>query len=239
MHPHLLARDGGCTGGSCPAVYDNDPDLLLDELAVVGKRAGDGLAARLGARVAHDEATVTISREIVAAALRPADEPAEPGELQAQFETFSWSAFRLEALQHYEGTGPAPEWAALVKANRRWGKNHQRVHVITEPLSPAMREEVTEGYPGNVAAGEDIGIIAVAAGDWPAGVPREDFWLFDSSRLYLMRYNPDGSWAGATRVSDPARVVEACRARDAAIQGAIPWLAYIASRPELQRRLAQ
>lgn len=238
MHPRTLAR-AGCTGGSCPAVYDNDPDLLPEEIAVVGNQTVPGLRRRLAEKIASHEGLVVINRELVAEALRPKDEPAEPGELQAQFETFSWSAFRLEALQHYVGTGPAPEWAALVKANRRWGKNHQRVHVITEPLSPAMREEVTEGYPGSVAAGEDIGIIPVAAGDWPAGVPCEDFWLFDSSRLYLMRYNPDGSWAGATRVSDPARVVEACRARDAATQGAIPWLAYIASRPELQRRLAQ
>ncbi|HMG63886.1 MAG TPA: hypothetical protein VK599_13135, partial [Streptosporangiaceae bacterium] len=190
-------------------------------------------------RIASGEAVVTIRREIVADALRPADEDADEAEFSAAFETFSWSAFRLEQLQHYAGTGPAPEWAALVKANRRWGKTHQRVHVIAEPLTPAMQEELTAGYPGNVAAGEDIGIVPVADGGWPAGVPREDFWLFDSSRLYLMRYNPDGSWAGATRVSDPERVVEACRARDAAIQGAIPWLAYIASRPELQRRVAQ
>jgi hypothetical protein len=159
-------------------------------------------------------------------------------EFGAQFETFSWSAFRLEQLQHYVGTGPDASWAALVKANRRWGKTHQRVHVVTEPLTAAMREELTEGYPGSVAAGEDIGIIPVAD-SWPDGLPREDFWLFDSSRLYLMRYNPDGSWAGATRVSDPERVVEACRARDAALQGAIPWRAYITSRPELQCRLAQ
>jgi hypothetical protein len=237
MHPRILARDN-CTGGSCQAVYDDDPDLAPGELAVVGLKAPEGLSGRLGDRVASHEATVTIRREIVAEALRPRDEDADPAEFAAQFETFSWSAFRLEQLQHYVGTGPDPSWAALVKANRHWGKAHQRVHVVTEPLTAAMREELTEGYPGNVAAGEDIGIIPVTDG-WPAGVPHADFWLFDSSRLYLMRYNPDGSWAGATRVHDPERVVEACRARDAAIQGAIPWLAYIASRPELQRRVAQ
>lgn len=237
MHLRTLARDT-CTGGTCPAVYDSDPDLKPDELAIVGAKAGDGLSRRLAGRVAPHEAAVTIGRGLVREALRPRDEPVSAAELAAQFETFSWSAFRLEQLQHYEGTGPDPSWAALVRANRRWGKSHQRVHVVTEPLTPAMREEVTEGYPGSVAAGEGIGIIPVAGG-WPAGVPREDFWLFDSSRLYVMRYNPDGSWAGAVRVSDPERVVEACRARDAALHRAIPWLAYIASRPELQRRLAQ
>lgn len=237
MHPRKLGRD--CTGGSCQAVFDSDPDLRPDELAIVGTKPADGLSARLADRVASHEAVVTIRREIVSEALRPADEDVDEAEFSSAFETFSWSAFRLEQLQHYVGTGPAPEWAALVRANRRWGKAHQRVHVVTEPLTPAMQEELTEGYPGNVGAGEDIGIISVAGGDWPTGVPREDFWLFDSSRLYLMRYNPDGSWAGATRVRDPERIVEACRARDAALQGAIPWLAYVTSRPELQRRLAQ
>jgi len=234
MHPRMLARDG-CTGGSCPAVYDLDE--LPGDLVVQGKQAGPDLLGRLTG-VAGDENAVIIKRATVSEALQPRDEDVDAAEFGAQFETFSWSAFRLEQLQHYEGTGPAPEWAALVKANRRWGKTHQRVHVVTEPLTSSMREELTEGYPGNAAAGEEIGIIPVTD-EWPAGVPHADFWLFDSSRLYLMRYNTDGSWAGATRVSDPQRIVEACRARDAALQGAIPWRAYITSRPDLQCRLAQ
>lgn len=237
MHPRTLARDN-CTGGSCPAVYDSDPDLEPDELAVVGTKAADGLSTRLADKIASHEAAVTIKRELVREALRPRDESASPAEFQAQFETFSWSAFRLEQLQHYVGTGPDASWAALVKANRRWGKAHQRVHVVTEPLTPAMQEELTDGYGGNVAAGEDIGIIPVTD-DWPGGVPHDDFWLFDSSRLYVMHYEPDGTWAGATRVSDPARILEACQARDAALHRAIPWRAYVTSRPELQHRLAQ
>jgi hypothetical protein len=231
----MLSRDDGCTGGTCPAVYDLDE--LPDDLVIQGKQADAGLIGKLTG-VADDENAVIIKRETVREALRPGDEPVELAELQAQFETFSWSAFRLEQFQQYAGTGPDASWAALVKANRRWGKAHQRVHVVTEPLTPAMLEEITEGYPGSVAAGEDIGIIPVTA-DWPADVPHADFWLFDSSRLYLMHYEPDGTWRGASRVSDPERIVEACRARDAALHRATPWRAYVTSRPDLQRRLAQ
>ncbi len=239
MHPRMLARDG-CSGGTCPAVYDDDPDLLQDELAVVGKNASGGLLGRLGDRVAPDEAAVTIRRAIVAEALRLADEPVGLAALMAEFETFSYSAFRLEALQHYAGTGRDDQWVALLRAGRRWGKAYQRVHVITEPLTPAMQQELTEGYGPNVAAGEDIGIIPVAAdGTWPADIPEYDFWLFDSSSLLVMRYDPDGSWAGASRVRDPGAIVAACRARDAALHRATSWHAYISSRPDLQRRLAQ
>ena len=54
------------------------------------------LLARLADRIARDEDAVTIKREIVESALRPADEPVGLAELQALFETFSYSAFRLE-----------------------------------------------------------------------------------------------------------------------------------------------
>ena len=46
MHPRMLARQD-CSGGTCPAVYDDDPDLAPDELAIVGKQPSAGLLARL------------------------------------------------------------------------------------------------------------------------------------------------------------------------------------------------
>lgn len=239
MHPRMLARDSGCSGGTCPAVYDDDPDLLPSELAIVGKQAPAGLAGRLADRIASDEAAVTISRALVAEALEPEPEPVDLEHLVRQFETFSYSAFRLEVLQSYAGTGRDDQWIKLLRTSRRWGKTHQRVHVVTEPLTAAMEQELTEGYEGNVAAGEDIRIISTGPDEWPGEIPEADFWLFDSSALYAMHYDPDGTWFGTTRVNDPASVVKACLARDAALHRATPWRSYIASRPDLQRRLAQ
>lgn len=240
MHPRMLAKQD-CSGGTCPAVYDSDPDLRPDELAVVGTKAGGGLSARLADRIAPHEAPVVISRRIVTEALRPADVPVNLAELMAALETFAYSAFRLEALQHYAGAGRDEQWEALVKAGRRFaGKTFQRVHVITEPLTAAMQQELTEGYGPNVAAGEDIGIISVSDGDvWPDDVPRHDFWLFDGDLLYEMDYGPGGAWAGARHVCDPQRITDACHAREAALYRATSWHAYIASRPDLKRRLAQ
>ena len=240
MHPRLLAIDSSCSGGTCPAVYDSDPGLAPDELAIVGKMPSAGLAARLADRIAADEDLIVIRHEIVAEALRPAAEPVTLEHLQAQFETFSFSAFRLETLQSYAGTGRDEQWITLLRASRRWGKVHQRVHVVTEPLTPAMEQELTEGYEGNVAAGENIGIISVPAGaQWPISPDVSDFWLFDSSRLYEMHYAPDGTWTGASRIMDPEQVILACLTRDAALHAAVPWHTYIASCPDLQRRVAQ
>jgi Family of unknown function (DUF6879) len=235
MHPRLLARQD-CSGGTCPAVYDLDD--LPGDLVIQGKKAGAYLLGRLTG-LADDETAVIIPRRIVTQALQPALERVDIAHLQAQFETFSYSAFRLETLQDYQYTAKDDQWVALLRANRRWGKTHQRVHVITEPLTPAMQQELTEGYAGNVAAGEDIRVIATAPGDWPDDVPRLDFWLFDSARMYVMHYGPGGEWAGASRVPIPESIVKACQARDAALHRAVPWNTYIASRPDLQRRLAQ
>ena len=237
MHPRMLARQD-CSGGTCPAVYDDDPDLMPDELVIVGTKAVDGLAARLADRIAPHEAPVIIDREIVAEALRPADVPVELAELMAAFELFAYSAFRLETLQHYAGTGRDEQWESLVKAGR-WHKTFQRVHVITEPPTAAMQQELTEGYGPNVAAGENIGIITTGPDEWPGGIPEHDFWLFDGDLLYEMDYHPDGTWAGARHVRDPQRIISACHAREAALYRATPWRTYIASRPDLQRRLAQ
>jgi Family of unknown function (DUF6879) len=240
MHPRLLTPNG-CSGGTCPAVYDQDPDLRRGELAVVGKQPAAGLLARLADRIAPDEATVTISREIVAEALRPADVPVDLAELMAALEMFAYSAFRLETLQHYQGTGRDEQWEALVKGGRRFaGKTFQRVHVIVEPLTDDMRQELTEGYAPNVAAGEDIGIIVCDEKDvWPEDVPRQDLWLFDGDLLYEMDYGPGGRWTGARHVRDPQRITDACHAREAALYRAMSWHTYIAGRPELQRRVAQ
>lgn len=240
MHPRILAK-ADCSGGTCPAVYDDDPDLLPGELAIVGEKAPAGLAGRLSEHIAPDEAAVTISRELVADALRPAPEVVGGAELQAELETFRHSAFRLETLQHYKGTGRDDSWVALLKANHRWGKTHQRVHVIAEPLSVSMQEELTDGYGPNVAAREDIRIIPVSdeLEGWPDDVPYYDFWLFDSSRLLMMNYAATGAWAGAIRVRDPEQIVIACEARDAALHHGISWRSYIASHPDLQRRMAQ
>jgi len=236
MHPRMLAVDGGCSGGTCPAVYDLTD--MSGQLLVRGKNA-DAYQGSPPGRAA-DESDVAISRALVAEALRPADEPVDLAGLMAELETFSYSAFRLEALQHYEGTGRDEGWEALVKAGRRFSsKTFQRVHVLIEPLTAAMQQEVTEGYGPNVAAGEDIGIIVCAEGDWPHDIPRHDFWLFDGSRLYEMDYHPDGSWAGARRVRDPERFTGACLAREAALYRAASWHTYIAGRPDLKRRLAQ
>lgn len=175
-------------------------------------------------------------------------------ELWKHIDSFRYSAFRLETLQVYAGSGedegiaafhrgdPAPPpdprqdtFAARLRRDRAAGKTWQRVHVITEPITSYLAYELTWEYGPHVAAGEDIRIVPVA-GDWPADVPETDFWLFDSRYRLDLRYDPDGLWLGVELVTDLAAVAAACAVRDAAWHQSVPWAEYMTRHPALARR---
>lgn len=175
-------------------------------------------------------------------------------ELRQLFATFTRSAFRLETLQSYGSSGEDAAFDAFLAGQPyvrpsgkiRWldniararavGATMSRVHVVREPLTDYLRFELTWAYEPNVAAGDDIWIIAVADGEpWPVGLPEDhDFWLVDD-RLYEMEYANDEarSWVGVHPTDDPARTERALAWRDVALDLAVPWCAYIESRPEL------
>ncbi len=178
-------------------------------------------------------------------------------DLWDRFANFRYSLFRLEALQVYAGSGDDDALAAfqagepipLSSALRKWtqmlrqragsGCVVQRVHVITLPLTDYMRFELAS-YAPNVEAGEDVRIIPVTNDDpWPDDVPRNDFWLIDSSELWSQRYDPDGTWLGVELVADTGKIVQACRARDAALRQSLPWTDYLReNHPEITSYLA-
>jgi hypothetical protein len=174
-------------------------------------------------------------------------------EFDDQFELARSNIFRLETLQTYGNSGEDPalaafeageshlitpgkrEWVALIRDRLAAGVSMQRVHVVREPVTDYLRFELTWGYQPNVAAGEDIGIVAVPAGaSWPAELPeRTDFWFFDITVLYALRYDQDGSWLGAEQVTEPAAIEKARRWREAAIRLATPWRRYIDAHHQL------
>lgn len=175
------------------------------------------------------------------------------------FTTFRSSAYRLETLQSYGSSGEDASFAAFLagetytrSAGKTWwldciaaaharGASMGRVHVVTEPLTDYMRYEIAWAYAPNVAAGEDIRIVPVGAGQWPDDLPppgsTTDYWLFDDTELYRMHYGAGAAWLGAQHVTDPDAVAHAREWREAARRRAVPWRAYIAARPDLASRV--
>lgn len=157
------------------------------------------------------------------------------------FETFERTAFRLETLAVYDvedeqqefedflsGKPMPPEWAdnPWVRSMTDLGKQVARVHVLRSPLSDYLRFELA-AYPGNIKAGESIGIIDLAQRE-VAGIPDHDFWLFDDAEAYRMHYTEAGQFIGAELLADD-RLDEYRRYRDAALTHAVPFSEYRAA----------
>ncbi|MCD0450509.1 hypothetical protein LO762_15115 [Actinocorallia sp. API 0066] len=172
---------------------------------------------------------------------RSLDDP----EFNEFFTGFRFTAYRLESLQHYDVSYEKAEFELFLSGRTRglfpgidaWidgtvkpahaaGKRLYRVHVVEEPLSDYVRFECGWAYRHTVAAGEEIRLIPVPAGEWPEGLPHRDYWLFDSSALIVMHYRDDGAFEAAERVEDPERIVEANHWRDLAVHRSIPFEAF-------------
>lgn len=154
------------------------------------------------------------------------------------FETFERTAFRLETLAAYDVESEREEFADFLagkplppeSADNPWvrsmtdlGKQVDRVHVLTSPLSDYLRYELA-WYPGNIAAGESNGIID-AAQQQVSGLPDHDFWLYDDARVYRMHYTEAGQFVGAEPLPD-SRLDEYRRYRDIALTHAVPFSEY-------------
>ncbi|MGW4891258.1 DUF6879 family protein [Kitasatospora sp. NPDC004240] len=154
------------------------------------------------------------------------------------FETFERTAFRLETLAVYDvdeereefedflaGKGLPPECSdnPWVRSMTDLGKQVGRVHVLRSPLSDYLRYELA-AYPGNITAGESIGIIDTAQ-QTVAGLPDHDFWMFDDTRVYRMHYTDTGQFIGAELLPDD-RLNEYLRYRDIAQAHAAPFGEY-------------
>lgn len=180
-----------------------------------------------------------------------------PAAFKQLFDHYRYSVFRLETEQNYDspnevaglraflrGEPPPPddpgkaEWISVVHAARRTRRTIQRVHVVTEPLSDYIRYELAWSYAPNLQAGEDIRIVAVPKGHaWPVELTCADFWLFDASRLYVMKYDQHNAWRGVRQIHDPSQIIHAAQAREAALHLSVPYTDYVNSRPELRAEL--
>lgn len=175
-------------------------------------------------------------------------------EFNRLFSDFRYTAYRLEALQNYDVSYEKDEFARFLAGERRgrfpgisdWidntvapavaaGKSMHRVHVVEEPLSDYVRFECAWAYEHTAAAGENVRILSVRAGRWPEPLPRQDYWLFDSTLLVAMHYQQDGSFVSAELVDDPVQVVQANHWRDAAVAMSVPYQTFV---DRLDRHLA-
>ena len=164
------------------------------------------------------------------------------------FVDFKYTAFRLETLQHYEVPYESRDFSRFLAGGRveefegirEWidetvvkavagGKTMHRVHVVEMPISSYIRFEFASAYDLTAAAGENVRILPVRAGEWPEHIPRCDYWLFDSVTLVLMNYENSGRFLSAEVVDDPAQIIKANYLRDIAVTSSVPYQEYVAN----------
>ncbi|MFD9890596.1 DUF6879 family protein [Amycolatopsis sp. NPDC059027] len=166
--------------------------------------------------------------------------PLTDDEVDALFDGYKHSAFRLETLQVYRTPGfedstrqflsgePMPEgfnadWHETVRGYVAAGKTMQRAKVVRRPLSDYTRCLLSWGVPGNIAAGEDYHILDLT--DRAFDLPDHDFWLFDDETVLLLDFNADSTlkdW----ELADPRDLDRYRRWRDLALAEAVPWSEY-------------
>jgi hypothetical protein len=150
--------------------------------------------------------------------------------------SFEHTAFRLEVRDRYNEPDEAEplakylagdrdepawlgEWLDLVRGASATGRRLARVRVVTVPLTDYSRFGVWCSQ-FTTAAGEDIRYLPRDQAD-NDGVPRRDYWLFDSRTVVQMIFDDNDVFLGSELISDPAQVVQHNYWRDAAWHRAV------------------
>ena len=158
------------------------------------------------------------------------------------FDWFTIRAFRLETLDQYAvgyeeeamrrflagqpvDPGFIAAWLEQLATATSAGRQMQRVHVVTEPLSDYLRYEM-DGYRYTVAAGEDVRILPRPMAH-ALEIPEQDFWLFDDGPVARMHYDEQGSFLGAELIEEADVVARYCRWREVAWEAATPYARYV------------
>ncbi|MFJ9866204.1 DUF6879 family protein [Streptomyces sp. NPDC101165] len=167
-------------------------------------------------------------------------------EITHLFTEFEHTAWRLETQRGYATDRVSPNWARWkageefandpldawrqnIAAQTAAGKRFERVRLVDDPPTEGQQFLLARA-PSNEAAGEDIRNL------WRAdavrlGLPEYDFWLFDSRTVVKFVIDEDGVTLGVEVHEEPATVVRACQARDAAWHFAVPTRQFQAQVP--------
>jgi hypothetical protein len=238
MARRLRFNGTGSGGGSCPAVHE---DLDTGEIIVHGPRLTDPATLAQLQHIDDDEIPIVMPRNtLIDFGPRERDtEPRilDPDTFARMFENFRHSAWHLEMRRGYavdEATdtyaqfvrGEAPAWdmdspwARTISAKTSDGAAVGRVRIVDNPPTEGQLYLLAHAEH-NAALGEDVRNMWRADAK-RANLPDEDFWIFDSHIVAVCIFDDDDVLTGAELISEPARVNQYNRLRDAAQHYAVP-----------------
>jgi hypothetical protein len=110
-------------------------------------------------------------------------------------------------------------WLTMIRDATSEGRRFARVRVVSLPLTDYSRFGHAVAQHNN-AAGEDIRYLTRDQAE-PASLPNHDYWLFDSRKLAMMRFDDEDRFLGAEIVAEPAEIVQHNYWRDTAWHHAV------------------
>ncbi|NNN30724.1 hypothetical protein HLK59_10180 [Streptomyces sp. S3(2020)] len=222
-------------GGDCPTLYEVEE---TGEILVQGERETDPQHLVQLRDVKETETFVRVPRELLT---RFAPRTAKPEltpfrEVAHVFTDFKHTAWRLETRRGYATDRASEVWARWqagedvtrdepnawrrnITEQTAQGKQFGRVRIVDEPMTEGQLFLLTRA-PGNVAAGEVMRYLLRSDAE-RLGLPDFDFWLIDSRTLLRFAFDADDTTLGVYISEDPADVLAACQARDAALHHAV------------------
>lgn len=230
--------------GGCPAIHE---DLDSGQVIVQGAPISDPDDVSQLQHFGPDDAAVAVPRELLVnhgpKEMVRVSELIDLDEFGQLFETFAHSAWHLETRRGYASdrddpgfaefrrTGQAPmdlgsDWCRNILRQTSGGKYVGRVRVVDDP--PTEGQLFLMDYSRcNAATGEDVRSI------WRedarrAHLPDEDFWIFDSRAVAVLRFDDEDAFHDVEVITEPVEVLRYCQVRDAAVSHALPTAAFTA-----------
>lgn len=225
--------------GGCPAVHE---DLDSGEILIQGRPVTDPQDIVQLQHLGADDAVVAVPRELLVNH-GPKEMDRVPkliglDEFGRLFRTFEHSAWHLETRRGYASdredpgfeeflsTGEAPsdldsDWCQNIRQQTAAGKQVGRVRVVDNPPTDGQRFLLSYARV-NAATGEDPRNLWREDAD-RAHLPAEDFWLFDSRLVAILRFDDQDVFHDVEIVTEPADVLRYCQVRDAAVHSSIPY----------------
>ncbi|MFF6793244.1 DUF6879 family protein [Streptomyces filamentosus] len=239
MARRLRFNGTGSGGGGCPSIHE---DLESGEVIVHGPPLTDPQDVSRLQHLSDGEVAVVVPRELLTD-WTPKDRTRQARIIDLDafaklFETFEHTAWRLETRRRFASDEATDTWAQFsagqpiewdyedgwctnVRAQTAQGKRFERVRIVDSPPTPGQLY-LMDNAKRNCAVGEDIRNLSRKQAD-ELQLPSEDFWLFDSRLVALLRFGDDDDLVDVELITEPAEVVRYAVVRDAAWHHALPY----------------
>jgi hypothetical protein len=217
--------------GGCPAIHE---DLDSGEIIVQGRPLTTPEDVAQLQHFSPGDAAVVVPRELLVnhgpKEMERVPKLIDLVEFGRLFETFEHSAWHLETRRGYASDREDPGFAEFLQTGSAscdldsdWCRNIRRQ---TSAGKYVGRVRVVDSPP---AEGQLFLLDYAKCNAERCQLPTEDFWIFDSRLVAVLRFDDEDAFHDVEIITEPAEVLRYCQVRDAAVHASVPYDEFAAS----------